>query len=124
MAQQLTMEERETISRMQAAGRSPAETADAIGRHVSTIYRELARNASPGGYRAVAAQQMALQRRRDRPITRKMERPEIRENVIKHLVQYWSPEQIAGRTCRTDGVALVSHQTIYDWIRRDENWPR
>jgi IS30 family transposase len=50
-----------------------------------------------------------------------MDRPAIREQVIKNLVQYWSPEQIAGRSKLGDGSPLVSHQTIYAWIRNDEN---
>lgn len=116
MATQLTMEERETISEMQAAGESPAPTALALGRHRSTVYRELSRNQAPHGYRAVQAHQMALQRRKQRPLARKMDRPETREQVLEHLVQYCSPEQIAGRSTLEANSPLVPRQTIYRWI--------
>jgi len=121
MATQLTMEERETVSRMQAAGESPAQIALALGRHRSTIYRELSRNRGPQGYRAVHAHQMASRRRKQRPLVRKMDRPEIRARVLKNLVQYWSPEQIAGRSKLESGTSLVSHQTVYTWIQNEEN---
>jgi IS30 family transposase len=121
MATQLTMEERETISRMQATGESAAQMAYALGRHRSTIYRELSRNRAPQGYRAVTAHQMATQRRKQRLLVGKMDRPEIRELVIGNLVQYWSPEQIAGRSRLKFGTCLVSHQTIYTWVQNDQN---
>ena len=54
MATQLTMEERETVSRMLATGRSPIQIASELGRHKSTIYRELARNTTAAGYRESA----------------------------------------------------------------------
>lgn len=121
MATQLTMEERETISRMLASGGSPAQAAVALGRHKSTVYREIARNSVATGYRAVSAHKMAAQRKRQRPLNRKMDRPELREQVLGMLVQYWSPEQIAGRTRLNNSRSLVSHQTIYTWLRLDEN---
>ena len=49
MATQLTMEERETVSRMLATGRSPIQIASELGRRKSTIYRELARNTTAAG---------------------------------------------------------------------------
>lgn len=119
MAHQLTLEERERISQMHYAHISNAEIAEELGRHRTTIGRELARNSAAGEYRAVAAHQPSRQRRRGRPLTRKMERPQVIEFVRSHLVHYWSPDQIAGRSkcdfpderCRQ-----VSHQTIYAWI--------
>ena len=121
MATQLTMEERETVSRMLATGRSPIQIASELGRHKSTIYRELARNTTAAGYRAVSAHRLAMMRRKERPLIRKMDRPEIRHEVLKSLVRYWSPEQIAGRSRSDNGRTLVSHQTIYSWLRGDEN---
>lgn len=123
MATHFTIEERESISRLQAAGWSPPRIAAAIGRHRSSVNRELARNSSGGCYRAVKAQQLAEARRRERPLTRKMDKPEVRERVIRLLVRYWSPEQIAGRSAMQRGQALVSHQTLYTWIKKDKNHP-
>jgi IS30 family transposase len=44
MASHLSMQEREIISQMRYGGRKAAGIARRLGRHRSTIYRELARN--------------------------------------------------------------------------------
>lgn len=122
MAQQLTMEEREVISQMCYVGQSAAAIARRLSRHPTTIGRELKRNGTEAGYSAVTAQQRAEARRRDRLLVRKMERPEINEQVRQGLARSWSPDQIAGRLRRGYRRApqrWVSHQTIYNWIKRD-----
>jgi len=120
MASQLTMEERERISQMRHAGAVPARIARALGRHRTTISRELRRNGQPTGYTAVAAHEQALRRRRQRPLVRKMDRPEVSEYVRGGLTRYWSPDQIAGRS-RVEFSQTprrwVSRPTIYRWIR-------
>lgn len=118
---QLSIEERETISRMRSAKRKPSAIARRLGRHKSTICRELARNSTRGSYRAVRAQRLADQCRRERPLKRKMDRAKLRREVCQGLENYWSPDQIAGRLRRDHPVSKrcwVSHQTIYDWIRQ------
>jgi IS30 family transposase len=120
MASHLSMQEREIISQMRYGRRKVAGIARRLGRHRSTIYRELARNRDSRGYSAVRAQRRAAERSRNRPLIRKMERPRIRREVCRGLSSYWSPEQIAGRLrrCRPrQSKGLVSHQTIYRWIR-------
>jgi IS30 family transposase len=122
MAQHLNMEEREVISQMRYAGSRQAAIARRLGRCRSTISRELRRNSAESGYLAVTAQRLADQRRAERPLTRKMERPEIDEAVRDGLAHCWSPDQIAGRLKREhprEAERWVSHQTIYDWIKRD-----
>jgi transposase, IS30 family len=119
MAHQLTLEERERISQMRYARFTNAEIAEELGRHRATIGRELARNSVAGEYRAVAAHEQSRQRRHRRRLVRKMDRPEVDEFVRSHLVHYWSPDQIAGRSKRDFPGARcrqVSHQTIYSWI--------
>jgi IS30 family transposase len=119
MAHQLTLEERERISQMHYAHFTNAEIAEELGRHRATIGRELARNSVAGEYRAVAAHEQSRQRRRCRRLVRKMDCPEVSEFVRSHLVRYWSPDQIAGRSKRDFPSARrrqVSHQTIYAWI--------
>jgi len=59
--------------------------------------RELRRNGTGAEYLAGQAQRKAEARRRDRPLERKMDKPEINEFVRGGLAQEWSPEQIAGR---------------------------
>lgn len=126
---QLSMEEREVISQMFAAGHSRKAIAARLSRPRCTIGRELKRNAQDdGSYSAVAAQRQAEARRRQRPLIRKLERPELNAAVRARLTQEWSPDQIAGRlrlTRAADARFHVSPQTIYTWIEQDpdsEHW--
>jgi transposase, IS30 family len=125
---QLSMEEREVVSQMFAAGHLRMEIAARLGRARSTIGRELRRNAqSDGSYSAVNAQRKTEARRRERPLIRKLQRPELNAAVRKRLTRDWSPDQIAGRLKRTreDSRFHVSPQTIYTWIEQDrhsEHW--
>ena len=60
---QLTDDERIEIYAMGQAGNSIREIAKALGRHRSTINREINRNAGQKGYRPKQAQKKALHRR-------------------------------------------------------------
>jgi IS30 family transposase len=106
---------------MRYAGYSQAEVARRLGRHRSTISRELRRNGPDGAYSAVTAQTLAEARRRQRPLVRKMDHPQTGAFVRRGLLQRWSPDQIAGRSRREfphDARRCISHQTIYTWIRQ------
>jgi len=123
MAHQLIAEERERLCVLKAQGKNQAEIARCLGRDPSTISRELRRNQVGDSYSAVAAQRRAETRRCQRPLTPKMERPDINDYVRQGLVKYWSPEQIAGRLRQdfpNDPRHHVSHQTIYAWIDGDQ----
>jgi IS30 family transposase len=103
-------------------GANQKEIARALKRSPATISRELRRNRTGNEYYAGMAQQHAERRRRERPIIRKMDNPEINQAVRHGVTQYWSPEQIAGRlkleSC--DGERQLTARTIYNWIQRDE----
>lgn len=119
MASQLIREERERISQMHFAGCSQAHIGRALGRHPTTIGRELKRNGDGGGYSAQAAQARAEQRRRERPRVKKMDREHVDCAVRFGLAKRWSPDQIAGRLKRAaagDATSRVSRMTIYRWI--------
>lgn len=118
MAGHLTLEEREVVAQRHAAGASLRTIAWEIDRSPSTISRELRRNRSRTGYYPARADQKARQRRRQRPLVRKMERADIRRFVCDHLKKYHSPDQIAGRAKRVlrERSRHVSRQTIYTWI--------
>src|SRR5476649_825736 len=62
---QLNGEERSVLAALRLVGLKPAEIARELGRHRSTVSRELKRNAAPydGWYRARRAQQRAHARR-------------------------------------------------------------
>lgn len=120
MASQLNMDEREQIAQFRSQGLSRAEIGRRLGRHRSSIGRELRRNGEGGEYWPSRAQQKAQARRSQR--CKKLDDPELKSAVCHGLAQRWSPEQIAGRwrrECRAPGGARVSHMTIYRWIRRD-----
>lgn len=125
MAKHLTLAERDRLAELNARGVSRAQIAEAIGRDRSTVYRELRRNAADdGGYYSGEAQQKAEQRRRKRPLVRRMDRPHISGTVRQGLHNDWSPEQISGRLrdeFPNDRSRHVSSGTIYAWIERDEH---
>jgi len=122
---QLSMEEREVVSQMFAAGHSRKAIAERLGRPRCTIGRELKRNAqADGSYSAVGAQRQAAARRRQRPLIRKLQRPDLNAAVRARLTREWSPDQIAGRlklTRADDARFQVSPQTIYTWIEQDQD---
>jgi transposase, IS30 family len=115
----LSLAEREEIAFGVAAGESPAAIAVRIGRHKTTVGREIARNAVlrwPAGYRASTAQAKAESRAR-RPKAGKLAgSPRLAGAVQDGLTQRWSPEQISRRLVEDhpdDGEMRVSHETIY-----------
>lgn len=125
MARHLTPDERDRIAQLRYQGADQKEIAKALGRCPSTISREVRRNSTHGEYHATQAQQQAEQRRRQRPLVRKMDVPEIHQLVRSQLALEWSPEQIVGRLEEQGHDRRVSPQTIYAWIKRDkdrEHW--
>lgn len=121
MASHLTYQERQFLSRLKKERKSKAEIARLLGRHRSTIYRELDRNAGPRGYGPRRAQRLAEERRLASRRPHQMDDPSVHQYVQERLKHYWSPDQIAGRV-RRDFPRVpsrwLSDQTIYDWIRR------
>ncbi len=111
---QLTQEERYQIAALMKAGHTQSETARLIGRHKSTISRELARNTGQRGYRPQQAQQRARQRQRHK-VRRAFSDPHW--HLIDALLRTdWSPEQISGRLKEECGIA-VSPAWIYHYIQ-------
>jgi IS30 family transposase len=114
--QQLTLFEREEISRGLAAGCSLRRIAAELGRSPSTVSREVARNDGRERYRAAAADQAATERARRPKICKLAATPRLRAIVEDKLRDDWSPEQIARwlrRTFADDPELQVSHETIY-----------
>ena len=110
------------LSALQKQGCSPAQIGRHLGRHRSTIGRELTRNASKWGgwYRpSVAIENTSGRRSRSRRNQRF--RPADRRLVASLLRRQWSPEQVAGYLRRI-GRLSISHETIYRHIWAD--WRR
>ena len=93
----LTMEERDRIAQLRHERASQQEIAQAMRRCPSTISRELRRNSTGDEYYAAQAQRESQRRRRERPLVRKMEDPQINQAVRSGLVREWAPEEITGR---------------------------
>lgn len=122
MARHLTKEERDRIAQLHQRGAFQNEIAETLGRDPSTISRELKRNRVGDEYFAAQAEDLAQQRRRQRPLARKLDDPQLNAAVRRGLAQEWSPEQIAGAQRRAhpdDARHRVSARTIYTWIQRD-----
>lgn len=115
---QLTREERYLIALLRMQRRPVRQIAARLGRHVSTVYRELARNATThdGNYRAEKAHRYAVARRRR---CRRKPHYSAREIAVVEalLRRRWSPQQIAGALRKQRW--RISMQTIYRHIRRD-----
>ena len=118
----LSLDERRRLFRMREAKVSVTEIAAVLGRHRSTIHREIRRNGwhdaevpQAEGYWPLTAQALAARRRR---AGAKLERhAELRDAVIDRLRAGWSPEQIAGRL-RVEPAAphRLCHETIYRFV--------
>jgi IS30 family transposase len=116
---QLNAEERSALAALHAQGSSPAQMARYLGRHRSTIGRELRRNAAPydGWYRAERAHERAVARRKRSRRNCQFE-PAQMVRVESLLSEQWSPEQVSGYL-RRGGELSISHETIYRHIWRD-----
>lgn len=118
--QQLSTEERYSIAAMRGQRRTVREIATALGRHPSTIRREVKRNrcVHDGFYRAMFAVQKASGRRsrsrRNRRYTAEHFAP-----IERMLREDYSPEQIVGRL-ELEGTGVMSIETIYLYIWADK----
>ncbi len=118
-----TLEERRTLFRLLNAKLPIKEIAGQLGRHRSTIYREIARNEfrevkQYRGYYPVTAEDSAKRRRRRQ---RKLVRdPRLRGHIVEKLKLCWSPEQIAGRLKLTGEDGRLCHETIYQFVYSPE----
>jgi IS30 family transposase len=112
------MEERKRISDLWRNGYSRGQIAQALARDKSTISREIKRNRHGCLYCPVLATQKALERRRQRKLVRKMDRPEIADPVRSRLKELHSPDEIAGwmKLSISDPRQRLSATTIYCWI--------
>lgn len=119
---QITPAERYTLAtlRKQVPTPSSAAIARIMGRHRSTISREIRRNSTPydGRYRCSRAQEQANGRRsRSRRNSRfNADDWQLIEELLRADL---SPEQASGRL-RRDGLLLISHETIYTHVWRDK----
>jgi len=116
----LNKTERHEISILYRKGYSVNEISLEMGRHRSSIYRELRRNTVNGNYHGKKAQHKAYVRRKYSKYQSMciVEDMKLREYIeTRLLVDHWSPEQIAGRLAREAGFEKVSTPSVYKYIR-------
>jgi IS30 family transposase len=124
---QITLEERCEIARLQGEGRSVRQIAAALDRSASSISRELKRNKGQQvGYKPGQAQERTQARRwkgckldRDKALL---------EEVLDLLGRGWSPEQVCAVLERRHGERRLGPETIYRFIaaqiarHKDYSW--
>ena len=118
----LSFHEREEIALLRARGEGVRSIARQIGRHPSTVSRELRRNAATRGgkldYRASVAQWKA-ELQAQRPKTAKL----AANNALRDYVQ----QRLDGQVCRPDG-SIVRGPHVQPWTgrgkphRQDRRW--
>ncbi|MET7845457.1 IS30 family transposase [Streptomyces sp. NPDC005356] len=98
----LTQDDRITIAEGVLAGRTATLIAEEIGKHRSTVYREISRGWGPDGtYNPWWSHNQTILRRR-RPKPEKLRtNPKLRAFVNDKLKQRWSPQQITRHLART-----------------------
>lgn len=97
----LSMSERRRIYQLLGRKVSVVSIARDLGRHHSTVYREIQRNSfwdeddhKMNGYYPVNAQEYYRRRRQSLQLFERY--PDLKSFVIEKLKSYWSPDQIAG----------------------------
>ncbi len=118
---QITFAESYTLGLLRQGGLALAAIARMLGRHRSTIGREVRRNGTPrdGCYRPQLAEWYARGRRSRSRRNRRFSAADWAR--VQTLVREdWSPEQIAGRLRRRRKLA-ISHETIYRYLWEDKH---
>ena len=109
-------EERIELYALRKEGLSMIEISKILGRHRSSLYKELKRNTGGKGYRPKQAHELSQMRaKRDVPFKWN---EEIESYTRKALELDYSPAQIS-ETMNLDGITAVSHERIYQFIYED-----
>ena len=108
----LSQIERYQIASLMKAQHSITQIASLIGRHKSTISRELRRNAGSRGYRPKQASELAIERS-EQSRNAYTVAPWVKEQASALLRLQWSPKQVASRL-------PVSHETLHQHVYADK----
>ena len=118
----LCIEEREELAIGVSNGESLGSIACRLGRHKSSLSRELERN-QPGKYSVSYRANRAQLRSDDRKVLahqqERLKSSEIRAYVESKLQQGWTPEIIAGRLLVDHPGLSTNYESIYQWIYAD-----
>lgn len=108
----LSQTERYQIYALMKAKQSIQAISQILGRHKSTISREVARNSGLRGYRPRQADLLCQERAQSSRNAFQID-PTTRAQVAEQLKLQWSPEQIAASL-------PISHETIYQHVYADK----
>jgi IS30 family transposase len=113
-------EERCKIEVLHQSGMNAANIGIQLGRHKSTITRELARNSINGSYEYNEAIRLAHSRRSG--VGAKLRLSDDHWTYVRVLLYLkWSPEQISGWLRKNPGIGFyVSDQWIYEYIHKNQ----
>jgi IS30 family transposase len=108
------------LAALRRQGLNQSEIARQLGRHRSTVCREVRRNSTraDGHYRPFTAQERANGRRSRSRRNRHFTAADF-ALIDALLRRQWSPEQVSGYLRRT-GRLSISHETIYRHVWRDK----
>jgi IS30 family transposase len=112
----LTREQRYTIEAMNRNGSPQNEIANAIGKHPSTVSRELRRLGVCRDYCSVEAQRDAESKTNG---GKRCDAALLDLAASKLREDQWSPEQISAWIKR-EGLGALSHETFYQHVYRDK----
>lgn len=119
--EQLSLDERYQIQALVKLKTPVATIARELGRHRSTVYRELNRNSdfmATFPYLAPRAAKKTHARRVEKGKNQRKIQGELRWLVERKLQLGWSPEQLVGRLRLELGISL-SAETVYQHVLRD-----
>jgi IS30 family transposase len=116
----ITQEQRYTISVLLRKGKSKSEIANIIGKHKSSVCREIKRNADKrnGDYRYELAERKSQARHSQKPKQIRFT-DALKTYVDEKLQANFSPEQIVGRAA-LEGADMVSYERIYQYVWEDK----
>ena len=113
--EQVSLEERCTLSRLSQAGQAIRQIAATMDRAPSTIMRELKRNrGTQVGYQPAYADKQAKSRRWKG--SRLLRDRDLQDRVLTRLGQGWSPVQVCGRLKKENKRSVISYESIYRFI--------
>lgn len=119
MYKQLIPEQRYEISALLKTNTPKKEIAEAVGCHISTIYREINRNSTKRGSYSGGSAQERCNEKKERIRKNPTISSKTKFEALKKLRdEQWSPEQISGYFKRS-GIK-ISHTTIYKYVYEDK----
>lgn len=117
--QHFTLEERQSLHDKLAEKKSLHVIARELGRHVSSVSRELSRNKNKdGSYNAWRGCVLYILRRRKSRRKYLLEKDaELKEWISDRLAEFWSPETVVSKWKGQHRQKKLSHTTIYRAIK-------